>query len=236
MILSLLILFLISLSGLIVTHMWKTEKWIIEKTIALWAWSMIAISIVHILPESLITNENNIFAFIAWFILIYFVENFLMVHSCIEHDCHYHNVSIVSWIALFIHTLFDWIWIWAWYLNSSYLWFIILAWVAIHQIPVSVSISWLLRHSKFSKKIQSILMIIFALSAPIWFWISYFFLKWVNSENIVSLFLALSGWSLLYIWASDLLPTVHNNSKNRIFIIIFFLIWIIGVSAVKLFE
>lgn len=236
MLISILILFIISLSGLIITHTSRVEKRYLENIISLWAWAMIAISIVHILPESIILNQSNIYYFIVGFILIYFVENFFMVHSCIEHDCHYHEVSIISWIALFVHTLFDWIWIWAWYLKDNYLGFIILFWVAIHQIPVSISIWWLLKHSKFTKKVQSVLMIIFALSAPIWFLFSYYLLSWFNNSNIISIFLALSGWSLLYIWASDLLPTVHSNSKNRGFIILFFLIGIISVSTIKIFE
>ncbi|MDD2486889.1 MAG: ZIP family metal transporter [Candidatus Gracilibacteria bacterium] len=216
--------------------MGKIEQGFLQKIISLGAGSMIAISIVHILPESIETNPNNVFYFIIGFIIIYFVENFLMIHSCVEHDCHYHHVSIVSWIALFIHTLFDGIGIGAGYLNSSYLGFVILSGVAIHQIPVSISISGLLRHSKFTKKIQTILMVIFAISAPVGFGLSYFFLSGMNSEKMISIFLAISGGSLLYIGASDLLPTVHNNSKNRGLIILFFLIGIIGVSLVKLFE
>ncbi|EKD65917.1 MAG: hypothetical protein ACD_49C00075G0004 [uncultured bacterium (gcode 4)] len=236
MAISILILFIISLSGLIITHNPKIEKKILENIISLGAWVMISISIVHIMPESIKLNEKMVFAFIIGFILIYFIENFLMVHSCVEHECHYHNISIVSWIALFVHTFFDWIGIWAWYLSNSNLWYIILAWVAIHQIPVSVSISSLLRHSNFTKKIQTFMMILFALSAPLWFIGSFLFLSWVWSEFYTSLFLAISGGSLLYIWASDLLPTIHKNSKNRNSVIIFFLIWIIVTSLAKFLE
>lgn len=236
MTISILILFIISLSGIIITHHPGISKKILENIISLGAGVMISISIVHILPESIKINENISLAFIAGFILIYFIENFLMVHSCVEHECHYHHISIVSWIALFVHTFFDWIWIWAWYLSNSNLWYIILAWVAIHQIPVSFSISSLLKHSNFTKKIQTFMMIIFAASAPLWFIMSFLFLSWVWSEFYTSLFLAFSGGSLLYIWASDLLPTIHKNSKNRNSVIVFFLIWIIITSLVKFLE
>jgi hypothetical protein len=107
-------IFLISLIWLFITYSKKSNKNFFDYIIAFWAWVIISLSIVHILPETIKINENIIVLFLLWFIIIYIIENFLMIHSCVEHDCHYHNIWIISWIALFIHTLFDWIWIWAW--------------------------------------------------------------------------------------------------------------------------
>ncbi len=236
MFLYVLILFLISLIWLFITHSKKFKKNFLNLIISLWAWTIISLSIVHILPESISTNENIIFFFIAWFLLIYIIENFLMIHTCVEHDCHYHHIWIISWIALFIHTLFDGIWIWAWFSVNLNLWILILTWVCIHQVPVSISISSLLASWYFSKKIQTLLMIIFALAAPVWLILSLVFLKNINNDFIINSLLALSWWSLLYIWASDLLPMIHKKNENRILIILFFLIWIIGTSLVKFLE
>ncbi len=236
MLLYILILFLISLVWLFVIYSKKTKKHFLDLIISLWAWTIISLSLVHILPESISQNENIIFFFIGGFLLIYIIENFLMVHSCLEHECHYHHIWIISWIALFVHTLFDWIWIWAGFLVSSNLWILILTWVCIHQIPVSISISSLLASWHFSKKIQTLLMIIFAIAAPIWLLITLFFLNDLNNYTVINSLLALSWWSLLYIWASDLLPMVHKKNENKFFIILFFLIWIIGTSLVKFLE
>ncbi len=84
--------------------------------IGLGAGSMLAVSLVHILPEALEETELAVYAFIAGFLLIYLIEEILTPHA---HDHghgdhthedpheHYDHVALVSWIAIFIHTLFD---------------------------------------------------------------------------------------------------------------------------------
>ena len=84
--------------------------------IGLGAGSMLAVSLVHILPEALERTPLAIYAFMAGFLLIYIIEEVLTPHS---HDHahedhahedpheHYDHVALVSWIAIFIHTLFD---------------------------------------------------------------------------------------------------------------------------------
>lgn len=224
----------VSMIWMPIAHISLKKQKLLEPFVALWAWAMISVSVVHILPEAISLNSGWEFFFIWWFILIYLIENFFMVHWCVEHTCHYHHISLVSWIAMLVHTLFDWLWIWVWFLNSSKLWTIILIWVAVHQIPVSVSISSLLKHSKFKKNTQILMILLFSIAAPIWMLISTYPANWIKDAS--SPLLAIAWWSLLYIWASDLLPTVHKNSKNRYATITSFLIWMILTTLVKYFE
>lgn len=48
--------------------------------------------------------------------------------------------------------------------------------VALHQIPVSLSLAAIFRESKFQKRIQILFLSLFALAAPIGFLISDFIL------------------------------------------------------------
>ena len=77
---------------------------------------MLAVSLVHIFPESLERSENAVFAFLGGFIIIYLIEELMTRH---RHDHshgdhvhedpheHYDHVALVSFLAIFVHTLLD---------------------------------------------------------------------------------------------------------------------------------
>lgn len=112
----LFLLTLISLSGLLLYMQKSIPSRVLSLLIALGAGSMLAVSIVHILPEALEETSFAIYAFIAGFLVIYLLEEILTPHS---HDHahgdhahedpheHYDHVAVVSFIAIFAHTLFD---------------------------------------------------------------------------------------------------------------------------------
>lgn len=112
----LLILTLISASGLILYTRKSIPSRALNLLIALGAGSMLAVALVHILPESLEQTEYAIYAFIAGFLVIYLIEEFITPHSHYHaHGDHHHedphehfdHVALVSFVAIFIHTLFD---------------------------------------------------------------------------------------------------------------------------------
>lgn len=110
------ILFFISATGVFLYFFKKINGTVLNLLIALGAGSMLAVSLVHILTESLESTELAIYAFMAGFLVIYLVEELLTRR---EHDHkhgnhthedpheHYNHVALVTGIAIFIHTLFD---------------------------------------------------------------------------------------------------------------------------------
>ena len=184
---------------------------------------MLSVALVHILPESLEENSLAIYAFIGGFILIYLIEELLTPHhhdhthgDHTHEDPHEHldHVIIVSWIAIFLHTIFDGVGIRAGMSMSTDLGMSILTGVAIHQIPVSLSLASLLKRSHFEIKNQIGMLLLFSLSAPIGYVISDFF---VPSQNIliVSLLTAFAGGSLLYVSNVEFLPMIHAQSSRK---------------------
>ena len=181
MFLALALLFCISATGLVLFFFDRINQVILSLLIGLGAGSMLSVSLVHIFPEALTETPYAVYAFLAGFLMIYLVEELLTPHT---HDHghgdhthedpheHYDHVALVSWIAIFIHTLFDGLAIRAGWGISSEVGYTVLAGVAIHQIPVSLSIAAIFRDSKFQRHIQVILLIIFALAAPLGFAIS----------------------------------------------------------------
>jgi zinc transporter ZupT len=176
MFLPLLILALISATGLLLYGFRKVNQTILNLLIALGAGSMLAVSLVHIFPESLEQTELAVYAFLAGFIIIYLIEEILTPH---RHDHahgdhahedpheHYDHVAIVSFIAIFSHTLLDGLGIRAGMGLSEVAGYAILFGVAVHQIPVSLSLAALMRESKLRKNIQITLIALFALAAPL---------------------------------------------------------------------
>lgn len=112
----LIILFCISSVGITLYFFKRINGTILNLLIALGAGSMLAVSLVHILTESLQSSQFSIYAYMAGFLVIYLVEELLTTHKCDHthedhthedpHE-HYNHVALVTGIVIFIHTLFD---------------------------------------------------------------------------------------------------------------------------------
>jgi zinc transporter ZupT len=240
----LLILTLISASGLLLYIGKWVSRNILGHFIALGAGSMLSVSLVHILPEALEETEFAMYAFISGFLVIYLLEEILTPHA---HDHghedhthedpheHYDHVALVSWIAIFTHTLFDGLSIRAWFEISREVGYAILIWVAVHQIPVSLSLAALFRESKFRKHTQILFLSIFAIAAALWFVLSDIILSgsgWIFTGPLT----AFAWGSLLYVATADLLPVIHSQTKKKYLTVTLFIIWCIGMTLIKWFE
>jgi zinc and cadmium transporter len=150
---------------------------------------------------------------------------------------HFNHVVLVSWIAIFIHTLFDGLGIRAGFAVNTTLGLTIFAGIAIHQVPVSLSITSMLRESAFSKKSQVLMTLLFALAAPIGYILSNQLISEISIKT-VSLATALAGGSLLYVSNVELLPMIHSQTskKMKFITVALFVIGVIGMSLVKLWE
>jgi len=221
MFLPLLILTLISATGLLLYAKRTIPSKYLNLLIGLGAGSMLSVALVHILPESLEQTEMAIYAFIAGFLAIYIIEELLTPH---HHDHahgdhshedpheHYDHVAVVSFIAIFAHTLLDGLGIRAGMGLSETAGYAILFGVAIHQIPVSLSLAAIFRESKFEKRKQLLFLMGFALAAPIGYLIADIFLHDVDAM-IAGLAGAFAGGSLLYVATADLLPVIHSQGR-----------------------
>ncbi len=244
MFLPLIILSLISASGLLLFVFKKINRTILNLLIGLGAGSMLAVSLVHIFPEALEQTPYAVYAFILGFLMIYIIEEILTPHN---HDQghgdhhhenlheHYDHVALVTFIAIFVHTLFDGLWIRAGFGISPEIGYTILAGIAIHQVPVSLSLAAIFQESKFPKKIQILFLGLFALAAPVGFVISDLILSNV-SVVFTGLATAFAGGSLLYVATADLLPVIHAQNKYKFATVALFIIGCVGMSAVKFYE
>lgn len=239
-------LFLISSLWVILYFFENIHQKILHLLIALGAGTMFSVALVHILPETLEESSFSIYAFIIWFLFIYLLEEILTPHSHDHHHHdhshedpheHYNHVVTVAWIAIFIHTFLDGLSIRAGFTMNQALGFSILSWVAIHQIPVSLSVASMLRESLFTRKTQMMLLVLFWLAASLWFIVSEPFLTHL-SPSLVALASALAGWSLLYVSNVELLPMIHSQSSKHMkyITVTLFVLGVVGMSLVAFFE
>ena len=229
--LPLCVLFGISATGMVLYFFRRVNQTALGLLIGLGAGSMLAVSLVHILVESLEASKFAIYAFIAGFLMIYIIEEVLTPHG---HDRkhedhahedpheHYDHVALVTWVAIFVHTLFDGLGIRAGFGISSTLGYSILFGVAIHQIPVSLSLAAIFQESKFKRNVQIIFLLLFALAAPIGFYASDLLLTHLDAV-FTALTTAFAGGSLLYVATADLLPVIHGQSKYKYFTVALFI-------------
>lgn len=240
MFLALIILALISATWLLLYTKKSIPSRALSILIGLGAGSMLSVALVHILPESLEQTESAIYAFIGGFLFIYILEELLTPH---RHDHshgdhshedpheHYDHVAVVSFIAIFAHTLLDGLGIRAGMWLSETAGYAVLFGVAIHQIPVSLSLAAIFRESKFTQKNQIFFLIAFALAAPIGYVIADLFLHDVDAM-MAWLAGAFAGGSLLYVATADLLPVIHSQWRGKLATVIAFLVGAIGMSSI----
>jgi zinc transporter ZupT len=236
--LSLFLLAIISASGLLLYTRKHVPSIAINLLIALGAGSMLSVSIVHILPGAIDRSHDAVYAFLAGFIIIYLIEELLTPH---KHDHthgdhahedpheHYDHIALVSWLAICIHTFLDGVSIRASMGLSEWLGYAILFGVAVHQIPVSLTLAALLRESHMQRSRQMLLVVLFALSASIGFWVSGIFLSSLSDVG-VGLTAAFAGGSLLYVATADLLPIIHSTTRNKYLSLTVFLLGVILMS------
>jgi zinc transporter ZupT len=239
-------LFLISSFWIILYFFEKVNQKLLHLLIALGAGTMFSVSLVHILPETLEETHYSIYAFIIGFLIIYLLEEILTPHSHDHHHHdhshedpheHYNHVVTVAWIAIFIHTLFDGLSIRAGFAMDKTLGLNILSWVAIHQIPVSLSVASMLRESLFTRRTQILLVILFGLAASLGFVVSTPLISHF-SPALVACASALAGGSLLYVSNVELLPMIHAQSTKRMkyVTVLLFILGVIGMSLIKFLE
>jgi zinc transporter ZupT len=176
--------------------------------------------------------------------VIYLIEEILTPHA---HDHghwdhthedpheHYDHVALVSGLAICIHTLFDGLGIRAGFEISREVGYTILVGVAVHQIPVSLSLAAIFRESAFQRRIQVLFLSLFAIAAPVGFYVSDMILSSIAPAHIW-MATAFAGGSLLYVATADLLPVIHGQKKYKYATVWLFLIGAVGMSLIKLWE
>lgn len=201
---------------------------------------MISVALLHIFSEANTHSNYGAIAFLGGFVAMYLFEEIFTPHSHKTHEdhvhedphTHSHHIAYTTFFALFLHTIFDGMAIYSSLSLGTVASSAVILGVAIHQIPVSLSLSAIFKKSKISKKLQIILLSLFALAVAIGYGISAIF-GHIFGENFNTIFVAIAGGSLLYIASVDLLPSIHSENSKKFVNIFAFLF---GIAILTIFH
>ncbi len=205
------------------------EEWALRNTVLFLSFSagvILAVVFTHILPEALGLYPPGLNVVLFTIIAFYILEHTIGIHTCREGECDVHNIGILAFAGITIHSLIDGIVIGIGFEADLKIGLASTLAVLLHKLPVGISVTAIFLHSGFERKKTVVRAWIVALATPVGALISYFFVQSVE-EGLLGLLLAFSAGALIYVGASDLLPETHKNFKRSNILLV-----LIGVSLV----
>ncbi len=186
---------------------------------------LLAVGILHILPESLEMNEKAPIFIILAFVLFYFLEHHLLIHAGHEeqhhinlevNDCHDecctrpHPMGLVAFLGMGLHSLIDGMIIGTGFEASHELGLLTALGVVAHEVPEGIAMVAILLHYGWQRRKAIQLTTFVALATPGAAILTYVLVNNL-SESVLGALLAGAGGSFVYIAASDLIPESHRS-------------------------
>lgn len=193
----------------------KSEIYIISLAAGL----LLANAFFHLLPEAIELASSWPYWLLGAMVLLYLLEQSLMIHSCCEEHCAAHAIGLMSLVGLGFHSMVDGLMIGVSFevgfgvgLASSVA-------IIFHKIAEGTCTYFLLARDEKLKKRAWLFSWLVALATPLGALAAFIFLR-PSASSFLGVFLALAAGTFVYIGASDLLPATHRQSnwKNILFL------------------
>lgn len=205
------------------------------------AGSLLGSAFLDILPEAVHMGEEEEINVLAWALIGFLI--FFLIDRLIRwfHHHHYHfhvgfegktdhkpTVPLIL-IGDSIHNFIDGVAIAATFMIDINLGIITTIAVAAHEIPQEIGDFGILLHRGIPKMKVLFFNILSSLTALVGALVTYFLGDF--TQNLLPVFLAVTGGFFIYIAASDLIPEIHHEDHQR-FAYIESLMLLIGVLAI----
>lgn len=230
--LATLIVSLISLTG--VLFIWMNEKTLdalVELLVSFAVGGLLGGAFLHLLPESMKSNNPAIFIHVLSGIIIFFlIEKVIHWRHCHIGKCDAHSFTNMNMIGDGVHNFMDGMIIAASFATDVRLGYVTTFAVAAHEIPQEIGDFAILIYGGFSKSKALLFNLISALTAFAGAFIAYISFKqilWLKGFLI-----PFTAGGFIYIALVDMMPELHKKAKGgkaalQIAIILFgiFLMW-----------
>lgn len=178
------------------------------------AGALLATAFFDLMPESLaVSKEADIFIWVlGGFISFFFAERFIQVF----HHHHDHGQKASTYLVLLgdgIHNFIDGIAITTAFLTNTPLGIATSLSVAAHEIPQEIADMSILITNGLSRSKALYYNFLSALTAIFGALIAFFFASFIEAHLYI--FLAITAGHFIYISASDLVPTIHENYREN---------------------
>lgn len=219
---ALLIGFFAFLFGALPIYYKETIESKMKYFISLSAGVVLGASFIHIIPEAFAFGAGVFDYVFLGFLFFYGLESMVMMHACRDEDCERHSFGIIAFVGMAIHSFIDGAMLALGFLISGEVGLVILFSLLLHKFPESFCFGTIMMHSKYSAKSALKLLLLFVAAFAFGALAGQQFLGDASKNSLYSM-LAFSGGGFLYIGASDLLPEVHREVKNRLLLSLVFL-------------
>lgn len=201
--------------GLLLISHKKTAKALARFAAPFAAGALLAAAFFDLLPEALeqINSQAAAQWMLAGIVVFFLLEHF--VHWFHHHHEHKGEVTPGPLVIIgdTLHNLLDGIAIGAAFLIDAPTGIVVAIAVAAHEIPQEIGDFGLLLKFGYSRKSVVIINVLSAMAATVGALVTF----WLGQQADLPIgaLLALTGGLFVYIAASDLIPTIHQESKRR---------------------
>jgi zinc and cadmium transporter len=197
----------------------KIQKKLVTALLSFATGTLLTAALMGLIPEAIEhSGEPHLITIVilGGLLFFFFLEKFLIWRNCQNNECeiHAHAPGPLILIGDAFHNFTDGIVIAAAFLTSNFgLGLAAGITIIMHEIPQETGDFAILLHNGMSKK-KALLLNLLSSSATIpAAIISYFILD--AFEPVISIFLAISAASFLYIALSDLTPQLHEKTETK---------------------
>jgi ZIP family zinc transporter/zinc and cadmium transporter len=208
-------------------------SWAKKNTIYLMSFAiglLLANAFFHLLPEAVEKTTAWFYWALFAIILFYFIEHFVIIHSCQEEGCEVHAFGVTSFLGISFHSLIDGIIIGIGFGASVSIGIITAIAIIFHKTAEGIFTYSLLSHDAKTQKKSLLLSWLVAMATPLGAVLAFLFIPKLP-EQILGNLLAIAAGSFIYIGASDLIPETHKKqSFINILLVILGIVFVFFVS------
>ncbi|MBI5529033.1 MAG: ZIP family metal transporter [Deltaproteobacteria bacterium] len=204
-----------SVAGGMLPLYWRRARDRLPFLLSVSAGFMVGAIFFHMLPEAIeLAGTGASLGLLVGFLLLYVLERFMTIHVCEGAECGVHELGILAFVGMSVHTLTDGLALGAG-MHSAALGFSIFLAILAHKVPSAFSLSTILAHAGYGIKKIVVMMIVFALLVPAGAAIYWAVRGVFESFPVEGYAVAFACGSFLHIALSDLIPEMHRNSGHR---------------------
>lgn len=182
---------------------------------------LLAIAILDLIPESLETNESNVFLILLGLLSVYFLGLLTSGHNHGEMTIHHahstpRRAEIGLLLGMLIHTFFDGASIIAAFDVSHQIGVLVFFAVILHKIPDGLTVATLIVANTKNRSRAFLASLALGVSTLLGALVMNALLtlnvQW-NQEQIAAMALAFSAGAFLFVAVGDVLPEIHHENK-----------------------
>jgi len=207
------------LGGLLVIYRYDWSYKNQNYLVAFASGTLISLSFIEIIPESVEMGKWGGLSVIIGFLLIYLFEQISSPSRCIDDECKVKRVSLLAWTGLLLHSLIDGIAIVASFQVSQSFGLIVTLGVLLHEFPEGLTSGALLTLLRYPRMKIFLLVFLVAIATPLGAGLSVLSIGYFNQASItafLSSVLGLAAGTFIYVGVADLLPHSHRIKDLKV--------------------